>query len=246
MITEFSLFVFTALGGVGAGLYVAATVFPPEGRRNNLLVSIVPLACLGIGGVALLLHLGHPERMFNAFANPQAGITQEAFASMAFGAVLVVDLALTFFKGAVPRWLRIVGAVLAVALCTVMGMTYFNYESQAAWHAVSTVPFFLVIDLAVGFAFLRALYGSDRGGRPLMWACVVLLAIAAVVFAAEAPLFALFPGVMPFACAAVIAAVAAVVEYAASKREGVALPWLAFVLAFVAMVVARYAFYSII
>ena len=246
MITEFSLFIFTALGGVGAGLYVAAAVFPPEGRRNNLLVSVVPLVCIAIGGVALLLHLGHPERMFNAFANPQAGITQEGFASMLFGAVLVIDLALTFFKGAAPRWLRIVGAIFAVVLCTVMGMTYFNYESQAAWHAAPTVPFFLVVDLALGFALLRALDESADERKSHTWACVVLLAIAAVVFVAEAPLFALFPGVMPFVCAAVLAAVAAVVEFAASKREGAALPWLAFVLAFVAMVVARYAFYSII
>ena len=70
MITEFALFVFTTLGGLAAGLYILAALFPVEGKRNNLIITIVPLVMLAIGGVALLGHLGHPERMFNAFANP--------------------------------------------------------------------------------------------------------------------------------------------------------------------------------
>ena len=246
MITEFSLFVFTALGGVGAGLYVAAAAFPPEGRNKNLLVDIVPLVCLAIGGIALLLHLGHPERMLNAFANPQAGITQEAFASMAFGAVLVIDLALTFFKGATPRWLRVLGAVFAVVLCAVMGMTYFNYVSQAAWHAASTVPFFLIVDLAVGFPLLGALDNNAAAKKPFMWACMALLVVAALVYAAEAPLFSSFPGIMPFVLAAVLAIAAAAGSFVAMRRESASLLWVVFALAFVAMVVARYAFYSII
>ena len=107
MISEFSLFVFTTLGGLGAGLYAAAALSPVQGKRANLLVPIITLVCLGIGGVALLLHLGHPERLFNAFANPGSGITQETIVSMVFGALVVVDLALTFFKGASPRALRV-------------------------------------------------------------------------------------------------------------------------------------------
>ena len=48
MISEFPLFVFTTLGGLGAGLYAAGVVFPVEGKRNNLLMSVVPLVLLGI------------------------------------------------------------------------------------------------------------------------------------------------------------------------------------------------------
>ena len=113
MITEFALFIFTMIGGLACGLYIIAALFPVEGKRNNLLVSIVPLVLLAIGGIALLMHLGHPERMFNAFANPEAGITQEGICTTLFGIVLVIDLALTWFKEGAPRALRIVGAIFA-------------------------------------------------------------------------------------------------------------------------------------
>ena len=76
MISEFSLFLFTLLGGTAAGAYVFSWAFPAGKGKKRWLLPLVSLVLLAIGGVALLLHLGHPERMFYAFTNLSAGITR--------------------------------------------------------------------------------------------------------------------------------------------------------------------------
>lgn len=247
MISEFALFVFTALGGLGAGMYAASAVFPVAGKRANVAVPLVALVCLGIGGLALLLHLGHPERMLNAFANPSSGITQEAIASMAFGTIVVVDLALAFFKGAVPRALRVVGAVAGVVLCCIMGLAYYAYESQAAWHAWPTVALFLCGDLAVGFLLLGAMSGEATKNQAFAWTSVALSVVAAAAFAVEGAHFAgLGLSLVPFAAAAVLALAAAALAFAARKSGNAWLSWAAFAAMFAAVVAARYMFYTVV
>lgn len=249
MISEFALFVFTTLGGLGAGMYAASAVFPVKGKRLNVLVPLIALVCLGIGGVALLLHLGHPERMFNAFANPGSGITQEAIISMVFGVIVVIDLALAYFKGEVPRALRIVGAVAAIVLCCIMGMAYYSYDSVAAWHAVPTILLFLCGDLAAGFLLLSALDVDSIQNRNFTMTNMVLAIIAVLVFAWEAVHFAgLGMNVIPFVAAAVLGIGTAALEFKAQKAQetNATLCWAAFALMFVAVVIARYAFYAVI
>lgn len=247
MISEFSLFVFTLLGGLGAGMYATAAVFPVKGKRSELLVSIVPLVLLGIGGVALMLHLGRPERALNAFANLEAGITKEALGCMAFGIVLVIDLVLSFTKGAAPRALRYVGAVVAIVLCILMGLAYYAYESVSAWHAWPTFALFLCGDLAAGVLLLGALCPESTEGKAFMGAAIALAVIAAVAFAVEGVHFAgVERDLMPFACAAVVAAAGAGVAFLADKKSDARLYWAAFALVFVAVIVARYAFYSVV
>lgn len=247
MISEFSLFVFTTLGGLGAGLYAASAVFPAQGKRTNLAVPLIALACLGIGGIALLLHLGRPERMFNAFANPGSGITQEAIVSMVFGALIVVDLALVFFKGKTVRAVRIVGALAGIVLCCIMGMAYYAYDSMAAWHALPTVPMFLCGDLAMGFALLGAIDGETAGNKSFTWANIVLAIVAAVAFAAEGAQFGsvgLSP--YPFIGATVLALASAGAAFLVVKKGDARMYWVAFAVMFIAVVCARYAFYSIV
>lgn len=247
MISEFALFVFTTLGGLGACLYAASAVFPVSGKRANVAVPLITLICLGVGGLALLLHLGHPERMFNAFANPGSGITQEAIVSMVFGAIVVIDLALSFFKDSSPRALRIVGAIAGIALCCVMGLAYYAYESQAAWHAWTTIPLFLCGDLAVGCLLLGVVDKQVATGKTFMMANVVLSALAAIAFAAAGAHFA---GVglppYPFIAAVVLAAAAVCGVCVADKRQDPNMYWPAFAAMFIAIVVARYAFYAVV
>ena len=245
MITEFALFIFTTLGGLAAGLYLVAALFPVQGKRNNLLVTIVPLVLLAIGGVALLMHLGHPERMFNAFANPEAGITQEAIASMLFGAVLVVDFILVWTKDSCPRALRIVGAVFAALLMLAMGFLYYNYLSMPMWHALPTVPLFVVGDLAMGALFIAALDENAARNRTLVTAGAVLAALLAVTLVGNAVVFqgcGLSP--IPFAVAAVVAAAIAAYLFTNWGKAGSSMRWGLFAALFVAIVIARYAFYA--
>ena len=244
MITEFALFVFTTLGGLAAGFYIAAAFFPLEGKVKNLLVSILPLACIGIGGLALLMHLGRPERMLYAFSNPQAGITQEGLATGVFAVVLVIDFLLTWRKGQVPRALRYVGAASALLLTIVMGFTYYNYESMPMWHALPTVLFYVVGDIAMGM-LLAGAFGEPSQNKALMPVAAAFAALAAIVFAGEGAVFAgCGLSAIPFVVAAVLAAAVAVCGFV--KREGASatLRWALFALFFVALVIARYAFYA--
>ncbi len=244
MITEFALFVFTTLGGLAAGFYIAAAFFPLEGKGKNLLLSALPLVLLGIGGVALLMHLGRPERMLNAFANLQAGITQEGITTGLFGIALVADLLMTWRKGQAPRALRYVGALFAFLLIVVMGFTYFNYESMPMWHAIPTVPLFAVGDLALGMLFVGALDGAKR--EKTFWVvAAALTALAAVAFAGAGAVFSANGlSIVPF----IVAAVAAVAVAACSLMKGVqasaSLRWALFAALLVAVVIARYAFYA--
>lgn len=245
MITEFALFIFTTIGGLACGLYIIAALFPVEGKRNNLLVSIVPLVLLAIGGIALLGHLGHPERMFNAFANPEAGITQEAICTTLFGIVLAVDLALTWFKDGAPRALRIVGAVFAALLMLAMGFLYYNYQSMPMWHALPTVPLFVVGDLAMGALFIAALDEAAAGKKALVTTAAVLGVLLVLTLVGNAVVFqgcGISP--IPFAIAAIAAAVVAVYLFTSWEKAGSGMRWGLFALMLVAVVIARYAFYA--
>ena len=245
MITEFALFVFTTLGGLACGLYILAALFPVEGKRNNLIVSIVPLVLLGIGGIALLMHLGHPERMFNAFANPEAGITQEGICTTLFGIVLLVDLILTWTKGEAPRALRYVGAVFAALLTLAMGFLYYNYQSMPMWHALPTVPLFVVGDLALGALFIAALDEAAAGKKALVTTGAALAVLLAVTLAGNAMVFqgyGLSP--IPFVIAAIVAAAVAVYLFTSWEKAGSGMRWTLFIVLLVAIAVARYAFYA--
>ena len=244
MITEFALFIFTTIGGLAAGFYIVAAFFPLEGKRNNLLLSIIPLVCLAIGGVALLSHLGHPERMFNAFANPSAGITQEGICTSLFGIVLVIDFLLVWRKGEAPRALRFVGALFAFLLIMAMGMLYYNYESMPMWHALPTVPLFVAGDLALGALLVGALDG-EAPRKALWYTAAVFAAITAMAMAGDA---AVFPAsgldATPFLVAAVMAAGVAIYLFARWRTATPQIRWAVFAVLLVAIAIARYAFYA--
>lgn len=247
MISEFALFVFTTLGGLGAGLYAMAAVFPVEDRKKSILITALPLVLLAAGGVALLMHLGRPERMLNAFANPSAGITQEGIAVGLFGIVVLIDLICTAAKKKTPRALRVVGGVLGVVLCLAMSLAYYSYEAVAAWHAFSTIMLFLIGSLAAGAVLFGALNSQFIQQKEFRWTCVVLVSLTALAFVAECATFAgLGMGIMPFVVAIVLDVVALVFLLIDRPAMVSWRYWAAFAAVFVAVAIARYAFYSVI
>ena len=90
------LLVFTTLAGTAAGAYaVNAVRLPQKGAQERAwLFPLVCLVLLGVGLLGTLAHLGQPLRFINGMANPASMISQESYWSIAFGIVLVVDLAL--------------------------------------------------------------------------------------------------------------------------------------------------------
>ncbi|TNU94102.1 hypothetical protein FIC87_03575 [Eggerthella lenta] len=210
MISEFPLFLFTTLGGLAAGAYVAAAIFPDVDRKPKRpwLFPLVCLALLGVGLLGVLGHLGRPERFLLAMSNPSSMIAEEAYWSIAFGALMLVDFVLLLRRGASPRAVRVVAAVAAGALMCIMGWAYFTSYGNPAWAAWQTLPLFVLGDLAMGSA-LWALMREGAYRSDAFAAAFGLLAWKGRLPGAVAP-------VLAFVCAFAGVAVARYAFYAAS------------------------------
>lgn len=249
MIAEFPLFVFTLLGGAAAGAYAFSAVFPckRDESRKSVAFPATCLVLLTVSGLCLLTHLGHPERMFNAFSNFSAGIAQEGVAMIALGIVSLVDVIFAAVKGESPRWLRVVGGVFGVLLLVAMGNAYcqlFNVEVAAT---LAVAPFFLMGGIFLGAALYGLFMDAPYAKGAFLWASVAVAAVLAVTLAAMGAHFAaigLSP--VPFVVGIIVAPVASAVVMAANVKTGKAwTPVAVCALAFVGMAVARYAFYVV-
>lgn len=252
MISEFPLFLFTTLGGLAAGTYVAVALFVggANGEREARRPWALPLACLvllGVGLLGVLGHLGRPERFLLALSNPSAMIAEEAYWSIAFGVLMLVDFISCVRKGAGIRGVRILSAVAAIGLIGIMAWAYFTAYGNPAWATWQTLLLFVAGDLAMG----AALYALFDGGivRTAAYAisAAVLDALTAVSFAMVGAHFAAVGlEVVPFAVAAVLAALGMVAVLLAwkGKLPAKAGALIAFALMLAGVAAARYAFYA--
>jgi len=247
MISEFPLFIFTTFAGLAAGAYVMSAAFPKDAEEKRpWLFPLAMIALLGIGLLGCLGHLHHPERFMNALWNPMAGITQEAYLSILFGVVLVIDVIMCAVKGAAPRALRIVGAVFGFLLACVMGYAYSTTVGVAAWHTPVTIPLFVVGDLAMGAGLWAMLARGSYEGKPYFTTTVVVEVLLLCTLAALAAHFGgLGLAVAPFVAAIALAPVAHVVlAYLARTGKAGWAPTAALACVLVGVMVARYAFYA--
>ena len=243
MISEFPLFAFTTLTGLGAGALLASAVFPERGETKRAwLFPLVMLALMGVGALASVTHLGRPQYMVYMLANPTSSLVLEGIFAGLSCVALIVDVALAAKSAAVNREVRIVATVLAVVLMFVQAYAYAGSYGNAAWAAASVWPFFVLGSLGCGFA-LWALFAQVGDG--FAKACGVLAALAALSFAWEAATFA---GAGADAALLIVGAVLAAVAAACALAKGFAgakLPWsVVAVAAVVALAVARYGFYA--
>ena len=240
MISEFPLFLFTTLGGLAAGAYVAAAIFP-DGDRKPKRPWLFPLACLallGVGLLGVLGHLGRPERFLLAMSNPSSMI--------AVGVLMLVDFVLLLRRGTSPGAVRVVAAVAAVGLMCIMGWAYFTSYGNPAWATWQTLPLFVLGDLAMGAALWGLMReGSYRSGAfAAAFAMLGALAVASIALAA-AHFAGLGHNALPFAAAVVLAVAGVAFGLLAwkGKLSGAA-PALAFACLFAGVAAARYAFYA--
>lgn len=242
MISEFPLFVFTLLAGLSAGACVAGVAIKPsEDAKRPWLFPLVCLILLGVGLFGVLFHLGRPAMFINGLTNPHAGIAQEAYWSIAFGALLLAVLVLSWKKGSAPFVLRFVCAIAAFGLLVTMGVTYYGYESVSAWHVPTTILLFVVSGLAGGAVLAWAMNGGcEQKSRA---AVCLLAAFAALVFAIECvALRGAGAADILLAISAVVCTVTAVLAVVRSSNSQ-QYKWAVFAVAFVAVICARYGFY---
>lgn len=248
MISEILLFVFTTLGGIAAGAYLMGALFHRkygEGQKSWLF-PLVCLVMLGLGLLFVLFHLQQPQRFLNALANPRAGITLEAYFSMAFGLCVLIDCALRFFKQKEVRALQVVGGLFGVGLTCVMGYQYLTSMNVPAWCSWQTMPFFVVLDIAMGAAlyplFNKGVYGEGSYAAASL-GIHVLAVVALVLEAAHFAAVGLSP--IPFVVGAILVAAAiCFVNRAKGAAAGANDALVICALVIVGVVVARYAYYA--
>lgn len=182
MISEFPLFVFTTLGGLSAGLVMAMALFPPaEKQERPWLSPLVALALLGVGMLGVLFHLKRPALFLLALRNPAAGIAQEAYCGIVLGLLLLALLIVCWRKGEAPKVLVWAAAVVSLILTFIMGFAYVVNVGTAAWANWTTVPLFVVGDIAMGLALWAVLSKEAFSKRPFVLATIIALAVLALV-----------------------------------------------------------------
>lgn len=247
MISEFPLFVFTTLAGMSAGAYVANAVFPLESeRRKPWLFQLVCLVLLGLGLLGCLGHLARPMSFMNALANPTAGIAQEAYASIAFGILLLADFVVLLVGKKSIRAINVVGAVAGLVLMAVMGFAYTGYFGVPAWVSPATVSLFVLGDLLMGFA-LRALFsdGSYENKAFCLTTAAVAILSAVSFFVTATHFSGLGQSMVPFIVAALFAFVCIALAIWACAGGKKWIPVALFLCALVGVCVARWAFYAV-
>lgn len=249
MISEFPLFAFTTLSGLSAGAYAVGALFRGKDEgKNAWLFPVVCIVLLGLGLCGTLAHLGHPERFLNALANPTSMIAEEAYWSIAFGVLMVIDAVLCKVKGVVPVAVRVLGAIAAVGLMCVTANAYFTMHGNPVWTSPATLALFFVGDIAMGTALVAAFRSELASEKLFAGIAIVVLVLCAASIAAIAARFGAYGfDATPFVAGLVIGPVAGIVVYAIAMAgklaPKVAAP-LALVLVLVGVVVARYFFYA--
>lgn len=217
MISEFPLFAFTMLTGLGAGALLASAVFPERDENKRAwLFPLVMLALMGVGALASVTHLGRPQYMAYMLANPTSSLVMEGIFAGLTCVALIVDVALAAKSAAVNRAVCIVATVFAVLLMFVQAYAYAGSYGNAAWAAASVWPFFVLGSLGCGFV-LWALFAQVGDG--FAKACGVVAALAALSFAWEAATFA---GAGADAALLIVGAVLAAAAAACALAKGFA------------------------
>lgn len=246
MISEFSLFVFTTLAGAAAGGYAVRAAFPLDSqRRRPWLFACVCLVLLVVSGVALLAHLGHPERVLLAFRNFGAGIAQEGVVTLLFGVTVVADLVFCVVRGASPRWLDVVAGVLGLVLACVMGLAYVANVGTPAWTGAGTVPLFVLGDVLMGAGLCAVFNARALERKAFAWTSAIAAVLAGASMAAVAAHFAgLGFSAVPFAVGVIAALGAAAIGFFGARGGKAWAPWALCACAVVGVAVARWAFYA--
>ena len=187
----FSVIFLTTLIGAGQGLFLglyAAEIAallritpPQQGSSFFVWGSGLALAFTGLGAIASLFHLGHPERAWRAMAMWRTSwLSREGIALPAFmTAVFAYALGHQFGWRATPA-IGAVAAVLCLILFVCTGMIYACIKFLQEWASPLTVVNYMVLGCASGLTLASAYAAFMADG--LVAAPVTAYTAAAIAF----------------------------------------------------------------
>lgn len=183
----FSVILLTTLIGAGQGLFLAlyavetagalGYVGSPVERGFFVPGAAISLLLTGMGAIASLFHLGHPERAWRAMAMwrtswlSREGIALPSFMAAVFAYGLCHYLGL---RGAATLAVGLVAALLCLTLFVCTGMIYACLKFLQEWASPLTVVNYVLLGCASGFTLAAAFaaYSAAAVAGPLAVAAI--------------------------------------------------------------------------
>ena len=181
----FSVIFLTTLIGAGQGLFLGlyaaeiATLLrlaePQPGSSFYVLGSLLALVFTGLGAIASLFHLGHPERAWRALAMWRTSwLSREGIALPAFmAAVAAYGLGHQFGWRATPA-IGAIATVLCLALFVCTSMIYACIKFLQEWASPLTIANYLLLGCASGFTLASAFAAFTAGDLVAAYAAAAI------------------------------------------------------------------------
>lgn len=177
--------------GMAAGAFTFATLDylfrVPIFARTGRLSLFLSLITLGAGLLHIWLDLGHPERVWKAYLQPNFNsvMDQIVWGYTVFGLIILIMLGLSFQPRRYAGWLRVlsvVGLFLALFLSGGVGALLGVQAARPFWHVGLFPVQFPFFSLASGAALLLLVYGLfDRAANEHRRSLLRTLAILTLV-----------------------------------------------------------------
>ncbi len=181
------------LAGVGAGSFAFAAMAgwkDPEARKLKMAGMIIGFLCVAVGTLMLVVDakagLHNPLRFIMLLTNFNSVMAWGTVILSVFLLVAFVEIVLLWKTKSTPKWLDVVGVVLAVCVAAYTGVLLSASPAYPLWNFPLLPLLFLVSAAATGFAACElAGYALDRAalGRVELpaWVSVALPAAEAVL-----------------------------------------------------------------
>jgi len=189
----FSVILFTTTSGAGYGLLIwlglfAPLDFAPRAPLFGFVAVGFSVVLVGVGLLASMFHLGHPERAWRAVSQWRSSwLAREGVAAIASFVPIGLFGLLWVFSGSTALWL-VVGWITAVAaLITVAstGMIYGTLKPIRQWHNPWVVPIYLLNALMSGYVWFT-LFTAAVGRQSAELGFVGLVVVVAALLAKRA------------------------------------------------------------
>jgi DMSO reductase anchor subunit len=161
----FSVLFLTTLIGAGQGLFITlffCELLVPALLPDNFLLggTVLVFILCGMGGIASVFHLGHPERAWRAMTMWRTSwLAREGIALPSFMAAVVAYGVAHWLNFGHTLAIATVGVVLSLVLFVCTGMIYGAIKVLKEWAHPLTVVNFIVLGCASGVT-LAAAYAS--------------------------------------------------------------------------------------
>lgn len=193
MAVQWPLLIFSVLLGVASGAFVFLGIGELTGRfrKVRFVGAVIILACLAVGGIASVFHLGHPERVTHLLGNLGSGLSKELFVVAIMGIVTIAYMVLCHkdYPGA-TKVLGVIGMVVGIALPLVAGASYLM-PARPAWDSFTLPLMYLGAGLGMGMLLMAGLVllrgdAAEEGSFALKLALagVIAMVVASIAYVA--------------------------------------------------------------